>query len=85
MLGPGSCPVQLRDGRTVDSWSPEWRDECAELEQQAHRIALLPRFDQRQAAVAAQERQHGALWAERLKNRLAQLRQARIDKERKAA
>jgi hypothetical protein len=85
MRGPGECPVQLRDGRTVDSWSPEWRDECAALETEALRIAQLPRFEQRAGAVANHAKQYGQAWADRLKARLTALRQARLEQQAKAA
>lgn len=74
-------PVQLRDGRTVCGWSEEWRAECAALEREALRISVLPRFEQRAAMVAGHARQYGQDWADRLKARLTELRQARLAKQ----
>ena len=76
--------VTLADGREVDSWSAEWREECARLEQEAQRIAQLPSFEQRKSAVGIVRATHGEQYATRLTDRLVQLRQARIEKARAA-
>ncbi len=64
--------VTLLDGREVDSASEEWRHEC-----EARSIAARPTLDERRQYLSEVERRRGKDAADRLRETMKQLGEAR--------
>lgn len=69
--------VVLLDGRTVDTWSEDWKIECRDREREARLILQRPNIEDRRAAIERYGLRMGAEARSRLEDAIKLLWQYR--------